>query len=166
MVYSFCSNGTSSRSTRGPYIINVHSSTQGYIAFRLYVIWDQRNPVKLILRTALAITYIPVFIIGGICIVTFYSLFLVFFYSCCWSLWLTGMISPRWNRTHDIRSRFQQLCRDAREYYRQGRLCMHGEDSSILCFLDISVLQFHSIKFNVILFPSFQSLIDNLLPVL
>ena len=80
MVYSFCSNGTSSRSTRGPSIINVYSSTQGYIAFRLYVIWDQRNPVKLILRTALAITYIPVFIIGGICIVTFYSLSLVFFY--------------------------------------------------------------------------------------
>ena len=43
---------------------------------------------------------------------------------------------------------------------------MHGEYSSILRFLDISVLQFHSIKFNVILFPSFQSLIDNLLPVL
>ena len=45
----------------------------GYIAFRLYAIWDQRKSVKILLRVVLAVTYIPVFVLGCISVKTFYS---------------------------------------------------------------------------------------------
>ena len=44
-----------------------------FIAFRLYALWDQRRSVKVVLGVLLVVTYVPMFVTGGISAVKFYS---------------------------------------------------------------------------------------------
>ena len=44
-----------------------------YIAFRVYVLWDQSRKMKIILCIALAVTYIPAGVLIGFANATFYS---------------------------------------------------------------------------------------------
>ena len=51
-----------------------NSSCVVYIALRLYVLWDHRRAVKIMLCAALTVTYIPMFVLGEIGFVRLYSM--------------------------------------------------------------------------------------------
>ena len=66
-----------------PLLTVVHANTHvelfgnlpplAYIAFRVYVLWDQSRKMKIILCIALAVTYIPAGVLIGFANATFYS---------------------------------------------------------------------------------------------
>lgn len=61
----------------------------GYIAFRVYVLWDQSRKMKIILCIALAVTYIPAGVLIGFANATFYSLHQLLWYLVVYELTLS-----------------------------------------------------------------------------
>lgn len=52
----------------------IHDFT-AYVALRHYTLWDHRRNVIIALFVALAVTYIPVFVLGGLSIKAYYGMF-------------------------------------------------------------------------------------------
>ena len=71
VIYSLSSNGTLPFISKSPFL-TVHTPL-AYVTLRHYTLWDHRRGVIIALFVALAVTYIPVFVLGGISIKSYYG---------------------------------------------------------------------------------------------